>query len=72
MIAFYYLLHVGEYTALKRPGQQLRNQQFSVNDVTFFKLSKTCGFLSPLLLNASRQELLAAVATTLHITEQKN
>ena len=40
MIAFYYLLRVREYTASKRRGQQPRNQQFLVNDVTFFKLRK--------------------------------
>ena len=72
MIAFYYLLRVGEYTAPKQQGRQLRTQQFSVNDVTFFKLSKTCVLLSPLPLNTSRQELLAAVAETLRITEQNN
>ena len=53
-IAFYYLLHVGEYTAPKRRGRQPRTQQFLVNDVTFFKLRKIYGFLSHLPLNASR------------------
>ena len=72
MIAFYYLLRVGEFTTPKQRGRQPRTQQFSVNDVTFFKLRKTCGFLSPLPLNASRQDLLAAVAETLCITKQKN
>ena len=72
MIAFYYLLRVGEYTAPKRRGRQPRTKQFSVNDVTFFKLSKTCGFLTPLPLNASKEELLGAVAATLRITDQKN
>ena len=71
-IAFYYLLRVREYTAPKRRGRQRRTQQFPVNDITFFKLRKTCVFLSPLLLNAIRQELLAEVAATLCITEQKN
>ena len=41
MISFYYLLCVGEYTAPKRRGQQRKTQQFLVNDITFFKLSKT-------------------------------
>ena len=72
MISFYYLLHLGEYTAPKRQGRQLRTQHFLVNDVTFFKLIKTCGFLSPFPVNAIRQEILAAVMATLHITEQKN
>ena len=38
----------------------------------FFKLSKTCGFLTPLPLNSSIQKLLAALAATLRITEHKN
>ena len=71
MIAFYYILRVGEYTAPKKRGRQPRTQFFLVNDVTFFKLSKTCGFLSPLPINSNRQELLAAVTATLRITEQK-
>ena len=71
MIAFYYLLRVGEYTAPKRRGQRPITQHFSVNDVTFFKLRKTCGFLSPLPNSASRNDLLEAVAATLLITEQK-
>ena len=55
MITFYYLLRVGGYTAQKRWGRQPITQQFLVNDVTFFKLSKTCGFLSPLpLMQANR------------------
>ena len=72
MIAFYYLLCVGEYTAPKRRGRQPITEHFSVNDVTFFKQSKNCGFFSPLLFNAIRQELLEAVEATLRITEQKN
>ena len=72
MIAFYYILRVGEYTAPKRRGRQLRTQQFLVNEVTFFKLNKNCGFLSPLTHNESIQELLAVVATKLRITEHKN
>ena len=72
MIAFYYLLRVGEYTAPKRRGKQPRTQKNSVNDNTFFKLRKMYGFLSPLPLNASKHELLSAMEATLIITEQKN
>ena len=72
VIAFYYLLRVGEYTAPKRRGRQPRTKQFAVNDVTFFKLSKMCGFIAPLPLNASTKELLGAVAATLRITDPKN
>ena len=70
MIGFYYPSCVGGYTAPKQWDRQPRTQQFLVNDVTFFKLSKTCGFLSPLLINKTRLELLAAVAATLRVTEQ--
>ena len=72
MIVFYYLLRVGEYTAPKRQGWQPRTQFVLVNDVTFLKLSKTCGFLSPLPLNESKQEPFSAVVATLCITKQKN
>ena len=72
MIAFYCLLRVGEYTAPKRRGRKTRTEQFLVNDVTFFKLIKTCGLLSPLSLNARKHDLLSAVAATLRITKQKN
>ena len=72
MIAFYYLLRVGEYTTPKQWGRQPRAQQFLVNDITFFKPSKTFGFLSPPLLNTRKQELLSEVAVTLRITKQKN
>ena len=72
MIAFYYILRDGGYTAPKRQGEQPITQQFLVNDVTFFKLRKTCGLLSPLTLNSSKQELLSAVADTLPTNKQKN
>ena len=71
MIAFYYLLRVGKYTAPNRQVQQPRTQQRLVNDIKFFKLSKTCGFLSPTPINASIQELWEAVAAILRITKQK-
>ena len=72
MIEFYYLLRVEEYSTPKRRGRQPRTQQFLVNDVTFFKLSKTFEFLSPIPHNVIRQEMLAAVAATLRITKHKN
>ena len=72
MIAFYYLLRFVEYTAPKRQGRKPRTKLFSVNDVTFFKMIKNCGFLSPLPLNASKKYLLSEVADKLRINEQKN
>ena len=71
MIAFYFLLRVGEYTAPKKRGRQPRTKQFTVNDVTFFTINAN-GFFTPLPLHASESELLTAVAATLRITDQKN
>ena len=72
MISFYYLLRVGVYTVPKQQGRKPRTQQCLVNDVTFFKLRKTCGFLSSLPLNSRKQELLSALVAILRIAKQKN
>ena len=69
MITFFCVC-VGEYTAQSRQGRQQRTQQFLVNYVKIFKLSKTCGLHSPFPINASKQELLSQVVETLSINEQ--
>ena len=70
-IVLYYILCVGGYTAPKQRGQQPITLKKLVNDVTFFKQSKTCNFLSPLPLNAIKQELFYTGAATLCVTEKK-
>jgi hypothetical protein len=65
LIAFYYLLRVGEYT-LTNPKQKRRTKQFRVCDVTFWKAGTILPSTSP------RQVLLTADAATLTITNQKN
>ncbi len=67
LIAFYYLLRVGEYT---RPQSKARNAKrtinFRIRDIGFFKNGKILSRHSPLA------ELLTADACTLKITNQKN
>ena len=72
VIAFHYLLRVGEYTAprfVKRNGvlvRATRTKQFRVKDVGFFANGKVLHKSSPL------RALLQADAATLKITNQKN
>jgi hypothetical protein len=72
LIAFYYLLRVGEYTNPRyvlRNGQKersTRTKQFSVGNVGFFKDGKVLARTSPL------DTLLTSDAATLKISNQKN
>ena len=72
MIAFYYLLRVGEYTKprmVTRGGKKVRatrTKQFTYNNVGFFKNGKVIPRKSPLSL------LLTCDSATLKITNQKN
>ena len=72
LIAFYYLLRVGEYTKPRyvvrngRRERTTRTRQFTVSNVGFFKNGKVLARTSPLA------ELLTADAATLKISNQKN
>jgi hypothetical protein len=72
IIAFYYLLRVGEYTKPRfiqvhgKRAKASRTQQFAVKNVGFFKNGKIVSRASPLSL------LLSCDAATLKITNQKN
>jgi hypothetical protein len=72
LIAFYFLLRVGEYTQPKFVNQNgekrrsTRTKQFSVGNVGFFKNSKLVPRTSSLAM------LLSCDAATLKITNQKN
>ena len=72
LIAFYFLLRVGEYTQPKfvyRNGEKrrtTRTKQFSVGNVGFFKDSKVVS------RHSSLETLLSCDAITLKITNQKN
>jgi hypothetical protein len=72
LIAFYYLLRVGEYTQPRfvfRNGSKIRatrTKQFVVDNVGFFKEDRL------LARSSSLEELLTATSATLKITNQKN
>jgi hypothetical protein len=72
IIAFFYLLRVGEYTAprfVNRNGRTVRatrTVQFTVGNIGFFKKNKILSRHSPL------ETLLTADQCTLKITNQKN
>ena len=72
MIAFYYLLRVGEYTKPRmatRNGQRVRAtriKQFTYSNVGFFKNGKVVSRTSPL------DTLLSCDSATLKISNQKN
>ena len=70
VIAFYYLLRVGEYTTKARQKKRTRTRQFRALDVTFFVFVGR--LLMPLPWDASDKEILSADAATLRISNQKN
>ena len=71
IIAFYYLLRVGEYTGKPTRNNTKQTQQFKVKDVTFFKRDKT-GRLKQLPRNASAGQIMSADCATLKLDNQKN
>ncbi|KAL7523426.1 hypothetical protein ACHAXR_000173, partial [Thalassiosira sp. AJA248-18] len=71
LIAFYYLLRVGEYTSKARRKKRTRTRQFRAKDVTFFRRNKQ-GDLVALPRNASDADIMTADAATLTISNQKN
>ena len=75
LVAFYFLLRVGEYTcrgngAAKDADKQ--TEQFKVSDVRFFAKNRTTGALQQLPPWARPVELLAATHATLRLGNQKN
>ena len=73
LIAFYYLLRVGEYTTKSgRKRKRTRTVQFRYKDIVFFKRNAALDRLEVLPPNASDDEILSADAATLRISNQKN
>ena len=74
MIAFYYLLRVGEYTA-KGSGQQDTNatqtQPFKMKDIAFFGTNSR-GILYRIPANARDFDILNATNATMKLDNQKN
>ena len=71
LIAFYYLLRVGEYTIKGSRNNTKQTVQFRVQDVTFFKRD-AAGRLKQLSRFASNDDILGADSATLKLDNQKN
>ena len=71
LIAFYYLLRVGEYTTKATRNNSKRTVQFKIEDITFFSTNKK-GILRQLPRSASDADLMAAQSATLKLDNQKN
>jgi hypothetical protein len=71
IMAFYYLLRVGEYTKKSSRNNTKLTVQFKMKDVVFFKRNKL-GQLRQLGKNAPDSEILTADSTTLKLDDQKN
>jgi hypothetical protein len=71
LIAFYYLLQIGEYTVKGKRNNLKQTVQFKLEDVTFYKKTRT-GQLRCLPKNAPHQLVLFADSATLKLDNQKN
>ena len=71
LIAFYYLLRVGEYTVKGTRNESKQTQQFRCKDVTFFARDQH-GQLRQLGRRACDTAFLGAASATLRIRNQKN
>ena len=71
VIAYYYLLRVGEYTTKSRRKLKTRTRQFRLKDVTFYKRGLN-GVMQALPANASESDVMTADAAMLRISNQKN
>lgn len=73
LIAFYYLLRVGEYTTkTRRHRKRTRTVQFRYKDIVFFRKDEATGRMVVMPPDASDDEILSADAATLRISNQKN
>jgi hypothetical protein len=70
LIAFYYLLRIGEYTVKGKQNKSKQTVQFKLEDVSFFKKNKW-GNLVCLPKNAPYSLISCADSTTLKLDNQK-
>ena len=70
VIAFFYLLRIGEYAVTGSKKKDKQTTQFRVKDVAFFV--KRNGKLRQLSANATDEEIRSAVSATLRLGNQKN
>ena len=71
LIAFYYLLRVGEYTTKGERNTTKQTVQFQFKHITFFK-HDAMGRLQQLPRSASDDDILSAHSATLRLENQKN
>lgn len=71
VIAFYYLLRVGEYTTKGTRNSSKQTVQFKLKDVTFFRKNAS-GHLRQLGRNAPMEMIMTAQSATLKLDNQKN
>lgn len=71
LIAFYYLLRVGEYTVKHSRNSTKRTVQFRFQDITFFK-TDTKNNIRQLPRSAPECDILSADSATLKLDNQKN
>jgi hypothetical protein len=71
MIAFYYLLRIGEYTTKGTRNNSKQTQEFKMGDTTFFRKDKH-GNLRCLPRNAPADQIETADGTTMKLDNQKN
>ncbi len=71
MIAFYYLLCIGEYTTKGARNNTKQTQEFKLGDITFFDKDKQ-GNLCCLPWDAPSEEIQAADGATMKLNNQKN
>ena len=71
LVAFYYLLRIGEYTGKPSRNETKQTEQFKLRDVTFFKRDKR-GKLRQLPRNAPAHLIMSADSATLKLDNQKN
>ena len=70
LIAFYFLLRIGEYTCKGTRNESKQTVQFRMKDITFFK--KLNGRLRQLPRNAQDQDIMLADGVTLKLDNQKS
>jgi hypothetical protein len=71
MVAFYYLLRVGEYTVKGSRNETKQTVQFKLEDITFFRKNST-GKLRCLPRDAPDHLIMTADGATLKLDNQKN
>ncbi len=71
LMAFYYLLRIGEYTIKGSRNDLKQTEQFRMRDVRFFS-ENVKGRLRLLELDATDVEIMRAAGATLRLGNQKN